>query len=474
MASVSVISTTDFRANLSPQQNNAQDAEGGDPFSLLLNVVSDVNASAGAPDAPKAAERRDDVPAKQSKSDTDADRQTKRNTPEADKPEAKPQAEASAPVKDTNSDEDGEETDTDTDGDEQAAVDALLMIALTDPQQQTTFAAQASADANVAPAVAAVPAVAANIEATPEVQTAPALAAPITDITADASVEMQPAQAVQNTAPVKAQFEIAATPVHVEAETETEIVLPKISSEAISSLLKPLKTATHAEAQVQTQPGSVNVANATPLHGPAPLEMLNAAISKHVQLSLGLETAEVQPDAQKPLISSNAVAPNFAVTTQVNAPVQVQTQAVAEVSRAVPVQELAVEIATRAGKGERRFDIRLDPPELGRIDVRLEIDSKGNTTTKLIVERSETLDMLKQDARGLEKALQNAGLKLDAGGLEFSLRQDAQAQQGQQNHAPDMRPRPDLAEADTEIMTEIAAGNASLAAQIRGGVDIRI
>ena len=42
---------------------------------------------------------------------------------------------------------------------------------------------------------------------------------------------------------------------------------------------------------------------------------------------------------------------------------------------AVPVAGLAVEIVARAQDGLRRFDIRLDPPELGRIDVRLDVDT---------------------------------------------------------------------------------------------------
>jgi flagellar hook-length control protein FliK len=179
------------------------------------------------------------------------------------------------------------------------------------------------------------------------------------------------------------------------------------------------------------------------------------------------------PEAQKPVISSNAVMPNFALTAQATASVNAQTQVPAEAARAIPVESLAVEIATRAKNGERRFDIRLDPPELGRIDVRLEIDHKGNTSTKLIVERAETLDMLQRDARNLEKALQSAGLKTDAGGLEFTLRQDTQTQQNQPN-APQSPHRPDVLQIEEEVSAQVALGNASLAAQLRGGVDIRI
>lgn len=89
---------------------------------------------------------------------------------------------------------------------------------------------------------------------------------------------------------------------------------------------------------------------------------------------------------------------------------------------AVPVAGLAVEIAAQSLAGKNRFEIRLDPPELGRIDVRLEIDNDGNVKSRLIVERAETLDMLRRDAPQLERALQQAGLKTSDNALEFSLR----------------------------------------------------
>src|SRR5262249_35481774 len=48
----------------------------------------------------------------------------------------------------------------------------------------------------------------------------------------------------------------------------------------------------------------------------------------------------------------------------------------------VPVAGLAVEIAARAQAGRNRFEIRLDPPELGRIDVRLDVDASGQVTSR--------------------------------------------------------------------------------------------
>lgn len=96
----------------------------------------------------------------------------------------------------------------------------------------------------------------------------------------------------------------------------------------------------------------------------------------------------------------------------------------------VPVAGLAIEIAAQARAGKNRFEIRLDPPELGRIDVRLDVDREGHVTSRLVVERAETLDLLRRDAHSLERALNQAGLKTSDNSLQFSLR-DQGADQGQ-------------------------------------------
>ena len=88
----------------------------------------------------------------------------------------------------------------------------------------------------------------------------------------------------------------------------------------------------------------------------------------------------------------------------------------------VPVAGLAVEIAAQARAGRNRFEIRLDPPELGRIDVRLDMDKDGNVTSRMMVERPDTLDLLRRDAHALERALNQAGLKTSDNALEFQLR----------------------------------------------------
>src|SRR5262249_50020535 len=99
---------------------------------------------------------------------------------------------------------------------------------------------------------------------------------------------------------------------------------------------------------------------------------------------------------------------------------------------AIPISGVPLEIAGKALAGKNRFEIRLDPPELGRIEVRLDVDHDGNVTSRLTVDRAETLELLRRDASGLERALQDAGLKTSDNGLQFALR-DQYMNQKQRN-----------------------------------------
>ena len=86
--------------------------------------------------------------------------------------------------------------------------------------------------------------------------------------------------------------------------------------------------------------------------------------------------------------------------------------------------QIAFELSRQVGDGNTRFQIRLDPAELGRIDVKLDIDSTGKVHARLTVEKAETLDLMQRDQRALERALQQAGLDQSKTNLEFSLKQN--------------------------------------------------
>ncbi|HEX4270529.1 MAG TPA: flagellar hook-length control protein FliK, partial [Rhizomicrobium sp.] len=86
---------------------------------------------------------------------------------------------------------------------------------------------------------------------------------------------------------------------------------------------------------------------------------------------------------------------------------------------------LAVEIAAKSQSGAKQFDIRLDPPELGRVEVRLSIDATGKASAHLSADQPQTLDLLQKDAPTLTRALRDAGLNVSQNGLNFSLRQQS-------------------------------------------------
>jgi flagellar hook-length control protein FliK len=119
-----------------------------------------------------------------------------------------------------------------------------------------------------------------------------------------------------------------------------------------------------------------------------------------------------QQQAQPALDATKAAA--GAQPSQTNGAVLVNT----------PLSAVPLALGMKAMAGASRFEIRLDPAELGRIDVRLDIDKEGNVKARLTVDRVETLHLLQRDARTLERAFEQAGLKPSEEGIDLSLRDD--------------------------------------------------
>jgi flagellar hook-length control protein FliK len=123
-------------------------------------------------------------------------------------------------------------------------------------------------------------------------------------------------------------------------------------------------------------------------------------------------------------------------TTQVKTDLGIVAPKTVHAAYQTPVQQInvpqvAFEVVRQFNQGASRFQIRLDPPELGRIDVRMQVDGDGNVHARMTVERAETLDLMQRDQRSLEKALAQAGLDSSKTSLEFSLRQSPFGRDGQ-------------------------------------------
>jgi flagellar hook-length control protein FliK len=145
--------------------------------------------------------------------------------------------------------------------------------------------------------------------------------------------------------------------------------------------------------------------------------------------------------------------------------------ATAATNGAVPLSGLAVEIAANVKSGKSSFEIRLDPADLGRIDVRVQIDQNGQVTSHLTVEKPETLSMLRQDAPQLQQALNDAGLKTGSGGLQFSLRDQSSGQNGGNNSNPNAQR---LIVTDEDAVPASVAGRYGRSTGSSSGVDIRV
>lgn len=143
--------------------------------------------------------------------------------------------------------------------------------------------------------------------------------------------------------------------------------------------------------------------------------------------------------------------------------------------------QVAVEMARNLKNAQTRFQMRFDPPELGRVDVNMKVSADGSVQAHLIVERPETLDMFLRDQRGLERALEAAGLSADSKDLQFSLKQDSgqQLASGDDQASQDQSGQPgnggeqasDAGAADEMLDRQLL--QMTLAEQ-RGGLDVRI
>ncbi len=152
--------------------------------------------------------------------------------------------------------------------------------------------------------------------------------------------------------------------------------------------------------------------------------------------------AQGQPDARPAgLVRTDTPAPAFQPVHGAanNAPASAPAaEPVIEARAGHLGHSLGVEIARKVEMGEETLRIRLNPIELGRIEVTLAFDDKGSLQATVRTESAQAMDLLRQDAPDLARTLDQAGVRTDAQSFRFENRsgdgggQQAQ-QQGQQN-----------------------------------------
>ena len=379
----------------------------------------------------------------------------------------------------------------------QNPIAALIPVVTAPVNPQTT---PVNANAPLAIAAAAIAATSSTTAATAPPQLATPTPAPkgatgTTTKTTAAAATIGAATAQQvaadPTATVDAAVEIAAgTPGATTAKTTTGLKTTQLTQgkAATTASAGAAPTTADASASATTSANNANGANAAPQPtADAKPDQANA-VGDAVKADAGASSAPstTAPSPHDHAAAANAQAP--AADADPNAQLAVLPQQVSSTAAvnptdkltvtqatgaAVPVSGLAVEIAASAQSGKTHFEVRLDPADLGRIDVRIAVDRSGQVTSHQTVEKPETLSMLQQDAPQLQQALNDAGLKTGSGGLQFSLR-DQSSQSGQNNFNQSGQPQRLVISEDDTVPAAVAGRSYGRMPGANGGVDIRV
>jgi hypothetical protein len=90
----------------------------------------------------------------------------------------------------------------------------------------------------------------------------------------------------------------------------------------------------------------------------------------------------------------------------------------------------AQQIARASVQGVERLSVQLHPADLGSVEIHVDVARDGQVSAHITAESAETLELLQRDVRMLERGLGESGVRLESGGLSFSLRQEQQPGQG--------------------------------------------
>ncbi|MCX7356789.1 MAG: flagellar hook-length control protein FliK [Alphaproteobacteria bacterium] len=332
------------------------------------------------------------------------------------------------------------------------AAPIAVQIVASQPQAQQPQAPSADADLNLAPVSAP--------EAPPPVAAPPqdGVPAQAADQSAsntgkgEAAADALPQQQAQPTAPQAqtAQAPVAAPQIPlVQAAPVTNQPAPEVLQQAIAATTGP---APQAAAQTTNAPRVSK-------DGKQQVEAKAASTSGEIKSDAPANAKVVAPKAANegggvkaeaaPVLATQSNAPDSAQLTQTNTLATTTSHASSHVQhaaaetgaqRAAPVAaQVGREIVRKFSGGNTSFELRLDPADLGRVEVRMEVSRDNRVTAVITADNPQALTELARNARDLEQQLQSAGLQLSDNGLSFDLRQGAQGGENDGQREPNAR-----------------------------------
>lgn len=128
-------------------------------------------------------------------------------------------------------------------------------------------------------------------------------------------------------------------------------------------------------------------------------------------------------------------------------------------------QQLGVEIARHSQDGHDNLVIRLDPVELGKIQIRIQFDEQGSLRAQVTAESPAALEMLRRDSSDLARALNDAGVRTDAQSFQFDARGQSREQPGQRQQ-PQGNTRHDDLSHEAEVIDQTQQRRSSTAGSL--------
>ncbi|HEY1723572.1 MAG TPA: flagellar hook-length control protein FliK [Magnetospirillaceae bacterium] len=197
-----------------------------------------------------------------------------------------------------------------------------------------------------------------------------------------------------------------------------------------------------------------------------------ATVAATAATSQAAEAAMPNAPSQAPTAAPAANSSSFVSQLQ-EADEPEQTQAPKQIQLPSAIEQLKMQIEKGVAAGSSTIKVQLNPDNMGRVDVKLEVQN-GTVKATITADRPETLALLKSDQQGMVQALQDAGLNADSSSLSFYMRggegqQRQFAQSGRQG-----RSQSNGAEGVDSISSLSSTSGASAASAASSALDISV
>lgn len=280
-----------------------------------------------------------------------------------------------------------------------------------------------------------------------------------TNTTATTAKSATPAETVQVTTNSAAMVEVQANNIGKESKPGQMGALEVLRQEETASLSEKEILSNKIGEMLHASKGKVSLASAsqTPtvttspslVSGQTAVETSANIVSAKLNMSTAVGTVtEATQQAETPISFQPAPTNTAPVTAQAsadpaatgnssiqgaaipgveassaNSASQANTAARAATQAGSPAEQVSNQITAAVKEGADKIKIQLHPADLGRVDIQLEMGKDGRITAVIAADNQDSLDLLKQDSKLLEKALQDAGFETGSDSLNFSLNQ---------------------------------------------------